>query len=233
MRQQEEIVNDSMGYDEVLDNWENHNKTSAKAYIEILCDRLRRKYPLYTNKDIRKQVTKDVLGRSLCSAPNVSHSWPEWVQKEKISPRNFSEIEAEVTKSQSIIEEYHTVDQRASDPEPEDEEPSSVTVTGIGTNERYIPTPLEMHEDAIHGYDKTWQALTNKDHIIPAGGAQDVYNLHIKPSRKLRLRMFKGLDKQRAIYHHNMLVSMEMLIKDCLDMWDELKKEDTAKEIQQ
>ena len=48
---------------------------------------------------------------------------------------------------------------------------------------------------------------------------------HIKPSRELRLRLFKGLDEQRAIYFHNMLVSMEMLIKDSLDMWDELKKE--------
>jgi hypothetical protein len=229
-KQQEEFS--GLGYEEVLDSWESHNTQSAKVHIQILCDRLRRKYTLYTNKDIRKQVMKDVLKRDLCSQARVSQSWPDWVKKEKILETNIFDVEEKTLRSESIIEEYKAVDERAlEEPEPE-EEPSKVTVTGIGTNEKYTPTPMEMYEDSIHAFDRAWQSLTNKNHIIPAGGAVDVQNI-LKTSRKLRLRLFKGLDKQRAIYFHNMLVSMEMLIKDSLDMWDELKLEDTSKEIQQ
>ena len=45
---------------------------------------------------------------------------------------------------------------------------------GIPLHEKYVPTPMEMYEGSIHGFDKTWKYLTNKKHIVPAGGAIDV-----------------------------------------------------------
>lgn len=224
-----------MEYDEILDSWDAHNKQATRVYVEAACDALRRKHTLYTNKDIQKHVMKDVLRRELCAKTTLYSSWPDWVRREYKKTGEFSrQLNSQAIANQAIIEEYKAVDERAAEPEYQEEaEPSHVTVTGIGTNEKYVPTPMEMYEDALHAFDRAWQALTNKNHIMAAGGAIDVQNAHIKSSRKLRLRLFKGLDTQRAIYFHNMLVSMEMLIKDSLDMWDELKKEGVVKEIKE
>lgn len=209
------------------------------------------------NKNVRDEIRERILDdwsneRNWSESPwgddTIGNWWPDWLRNPiaqegtKVSraaalaaKKYKQDLELQSSKifSERSISQLPEVPKQLNAHEEEVEEPSSVRVTGLGTNEKYVPTPLEIYEGILHGYDRTWQEATGKDHIIPAGGAQDVFNLHIKPSRKLRLRLLKGLDKQRAIYFHNMTVSMEMLIKDILDMWDELKLEDTSKEIKQ
>lgn len=229
-------------YDEILDELKNLKRKVGYLYIPALCVAYKREHLTMENEEIKERVMTDCLEIGLWTEGTIYVYFPKWINREyPLNRKKFEETlntskEVERQKNLDLLSKtIHQIPEPPKITEPEPEEPSHVEVDEGPTEpqERYVPTPMEMYEGAIHGFDKSWQYLTNKKHIIPAGGAQDVLLTHLKPSDKLRLRMFKGLDKQRAIYFHNMLVSMEMLIKRSLDMWDELKKEDTAKEIQQ
>ena len=57
----------------------------------------------------------------------------------------------------------------------------------------------------------------------------DVFGDCIKPSRKFRQRLIKGLDDARAAHLHNSLVWLNQLINDTLEMMDEIEKESINK----
>ena len=85
MKQRQQIEEQELtgfSYEEILSSWENHNQLTAKVFVLALCDALRRKHPLFTNKNIQTQVSKDVLNRGLCTKQTLAHYWPDWVTRE-------------------------------------------------------------------------------------------------------------------------------------------------------
>ena len=71
------------------------------------------------------------------------------------------------------------------------------------------PDPLELYEDTVRGIAEIWKNLANKD-ILPTK-MDDVFGDCIKPSRKFRQRLIKGLDDARAAHLHNSLVWLNQL----------------------
>lgn len=240
MRLKEETIDETMSYDEILDSWENHVKVSAKAYIHALCDALRRRHTLYTNKDIQRHVMKDVLDRALCTKGTVYQSWPEWVRREYIQDGKHSKFEhdsnSEAIRSQQIIEDYKSVDQSASEAVKEDEPTSYVAGSSTISEppEPQMPTPIEVYEDTVTRADQLWRALVTTNihkpkRLIPAQTSDPLLDF-IKPSRKLWLRTLKGLDQERVNHMLMCLVWISKLIQDRLQMAQEINRE--RKEIQ-
>ena len=65
--------------------------------------------------------------------------------------------------------------------------------------------------------------MTDKD-TLPTK-MEDIFNERIKPSRKFRQRIIKGLDPARAAHFYNSLVWLKQLLDDTLQMMDEIQSE--------
>ena len=117
-----------------------------------------------------------------------------------------------------------------------DKEDQSATATSAGgpsqPQEKELLSPIKLYEKGVKSSEKLWTALTGKDRLI-ASDKIDVLLEHIKPTRKYRLRIFKGLDTARANHYQMVLVWLDKLIqdtlKDCLEINRERKTDEITK----
>lgn len=143
--------------------------------------------------------------------------------------------------SKGISEDFRKIIRKSPEPpkeileqeEEQEEEPIATSAGGpYQTPEKELPSPEELYVQGGKAAEKLWTALTGKDRLI-ASQAVDVLLEHIKPTRKFRLRLFKGLDTARANHYQMVLIWLDKLIqdtlKDCLEINRERKTDEISK----
>ena len=242
-------------YDSILKEAEGKsNEAIAKAkhitleyYIPLLCERLRverfKDIDIETSEiqdikkmkdDIRTQVVNDCYWWEYES---IRHYWPTWAKDEFLTDLRKAEAQhrrPKFTEKVSVKEQesnelaqnefnmLSSVMQRVKTPTPVKSQEPRGFGPAIPTEDEPA-TPQELYEDAIRAIAQLWTAMTNKD-TLPTK-MEDVFNDCIKPSRKFRQRIIKGLDEARAAHFHNSLVWLGQLLDDTLQMMDEIQKE--------
>ena len=127
-------------------------------------------------------------------------------------------VEAQKPKLDAVAEQLPEA------PEP----PPKPAPKPLGELERKgLPEPSELRSEAMQAIATLWESLGGQKHNVMPTGSHDVLLDLIKPSRKFRLRLFKGINEDDAIDLYNHLHWVDMLIKDAMDMWDGMQKEKT------
>ena len=101
---------------------------------------------------------------------------------------------------------------------------TTVTFGAKETTDDELPSPEQLHDDAMRLYAKLWEALANIDHL-PADST-DVFVDSIKATRDHRLRMLKGLDAVRRTGFINQTTWLQKLLTDILQQDTQLIKEE-------
>jgi hypothetical protein len=83
--------------------------------------------------------------------------------------------------------------------------------------------PMELYGDIVRCTGMLWKLLTTCKGI--PNKADDVYIEHIKPTRNHWLSILKGLPDAERVHMHNWLVYIEMVVKDRINIADEVDKE--------
>jgi hypothetical protein len=170
------------------------------------------------------------------SPDNIRHYWPEWLkdqyyvdlakaQNEKQKLKIVEKISAK--EQESALEgkrEFNLVGSVMHDiklpklqPEPEEEEGSEATLVPeeehLATGKEFGPTPQEGYENGLRGLEKAWIAFTGEEHLIPSA-SDDLTQHHIVPTRKVRIKIVKGLDEQRRLHLRNCATYLIGVLED-------------------
>ena len=214
----EEIDNDTQfegkNYDEILAQIKRLKDISGKAFIPALCVAYKREHITLENADIKNHVLNIEKFTEIVNSPEEQQS----EQNADVFVKTLDFIEQEQERKEK------------------DKEDQSATATSAGgpsqPQEKELLSPIKLYEKGVKSSEKLWTALTGKDRLI-ASDKIDVLLEHIKPTRKYRLRIFKGLDTARANHYQMVLVWLDKLIqdtlKDCLEINRERKTDEITK----
>ena len=230
MTEEEQEVLERAGYDykQVFDEWEAHNKTSAKAYIGAACIALVQKNPYMSNKEVRQTVKGEAIKRRLCAENTAQQYLPDWSRREyNKKDDNFIQhiklFEDDRTEAyQSTIENYKAADEQLTETLEQEPEKSYTEGGTIGKADKEPLTPWDIYDKSINAFGRAFKLLTDTKHI--PGPSEDFLIDYVKPSEKYRLRMLKGIDDDSAAHFINMTIYVNRLTKHILEEWNELKK---------
>ena len=106
--------------------------------------------------------------------------------------------------------------------------PAWYTATSMGVYEKppeNPPSPLDIYGDTMRTYGRLWQDLAAKDEL-PTSNIDLLVDV-IKPTRKHRLRLLKGLGApERAMLINNSVYVVELL-KDLLQMDRDFRRDES------
>lgn len=242
----EEIDNDTQfegkNYDEILAQIKRLKDISGKAFIPALCVAYKREHITLENVDIKNHVVTDCLEIGLWTELTIEHYLPKWVTRTyPLNRKKFEDVSNSPEEQQSeqnaevIVKTLDFIEQEQERKEKDKEDQSAEATSAGGPSqpkEKELLSPIKLYEKGVKSSEKLWTALTGKDRLI-ASDKIDVLLEHIKPTRKYRLRIFKGLDTARANHYQMVLVWLDKLIqdtlKDCLEINRERKTDEITK----
>ena len=155
--------------------------------------------------------------------PNTQVASVESIKLANAAKRYKANFEHQRGKFEEVVEHLPQPPREIRPVIQEDEEDETETtyrhVSEDELPKKHEPEPFELYEDGLDGISKAWKALTGIDHL--PGQNEDVLLDYIKPTRKHRLRVFKGLDERTSNWYQWALVYMDKLIQDTLRMCKE------------
>jgi hypothetical protein len=243
---------DEKTYAELLYESKDASEKVAKVYVRQLCEALKREnYPhidpedssvekIYKMcNDIKAKVIHDCTWWGLSS---IQHSWPDWIKDEYYVDLRKARTEKEKLKAVANIatqeqkstledkKEFNLVGSVIHDiklPKITLEEPPESTPIPegeeIATGKEFGPTPIELYEQTVKALEKVWIPLTGQEHLI-ATASDDIILHHVKPTRKIRVKLMKGLDESRRIHLRNCAIWVKAILEDIVRIDDDTFK---------
>lgn len=231
MEQHQQLKSSDELIAEALEEIEGFERVIASKRVPAISIATKREHPDWSAREIADDIHNRMLGK--WAAQSIYQYLDASVYDETAAKRNKATWER---RNQQKVEQSFINFQKGLENAPvenpkveyEENEEATTTATSLGgptlQPEKETPTPIESYEQIVKAAEKFWTPMTGKDRLI-ASETVDVLIEHIKPSRKLRLRLFKGLDTARANHLTMVLIWLDKLIQDTLKDCLEINKE--------
>jgi hypothetical protein len=213
-------------FDELIAEIDFISKKTASIYIPELFEASRREHPDWTKRQHETRI-QDAVKNHWSYQTVLYHEPQDWKNQERVESGKKGKLaqiaqankEKEDSIRQTELDLMRYAIKTMEDVEQQYEEEGTSTAVPVpeeeklATGKEFGPTPLELYERSLRGFEKSWMALTGEDHLI-ASAADDLTQHHIAPTRKVRVKLVKGLDEQRRLHLRNCATYMIAVLED-------------------